>query len=280
MFIKLFLFDLKNGMLKKYKGYLISAGLALFFCLELLNKLRIMKYFSVSLYAGFSEYLLYIFGGVKQYIPTSSNNPFQFPAIWMLVNILLLFITLNYPFQDMQSAGQQILIRTKGRTKWWLSKCLWNISCTVFYYLILCGVVFLFCLLLGLPITFTVNNGFLLDMFDMRSSQNLIGSVFTVGFRYFILVFLVMGSISLAQMALSLFIKPIFSFFICSIFLLLSSYFLSPVFLGNYAMVVRNDQVIANGISFTVGIVYSLTLAALSVIVGLIYFKRYDIIKK
>lgn len=96
----------------------------------------------------------------------------------------------------------------------------------------------------------------------------------------FLLPPLVMIAINLFQMALSLFIKPFYSFIVTVAVLLTSSYYLSPFFIGNYVMPLRSDQMVANGVSLTAGIIFSLIIIIVSVVTGGIAFQKRDILKR
>ncbi len=81
------------------------------------------------------------------------------------------------------------------------------------------------------------------------------------------------------QMTVSLFIKPIFSFFAVSVLLLASAYLLSPFLVGNYAMAFRYDWMLKVGVSIGVGERIAITLLLLAVLSGLVRFRLYDILE-
>ena len=76
-----------------------------------------------------------IFGGIKEYIP-SPNDPFQIPYLWILNHLLILYFTLHYASDDLSGIGQQMIYRAGGRIKWWVSKCIWNFTSVVSYYIV------------------------------------------------------------------------------------------------------------------------------------------------
>ena len=85
---------------------------------------------------------------------------------------------------------------------------------------------------------------------------------------------------NLLQMTLCLFIKPIFSFFVTAVLLVSSAYLLSPYILGNYAMPLRYSWIFEGGVSFQVGIVASVLLAVVAVIIGMMRFRKYEILNR
>ena len=95
-----------------------------------------------------------------------------------------------------------------------------------------------------------------------------------------LLPLLVTMSMSLVQMLLCLVIRPTFSYILSVIVMISSAYYLSPALLGNYAMALRSDKVVTNGVPLTLGIVYSLVLIVLSVVLGSFIFQKTNILSK
>jgi hypothetical protein len=79
-------------------------------------------------------------------------------------------------------------------------------------------------------------------------------------------------------MTLVLFIKPLYSFGVMAVTLLASAYLLTPFLPGNYAMPIRSEHVVENGVQAGGGVMMVLILIAASFIAGCIYFRRYDIL--
>lgn len=52
----------------------------------------------------------------------------KFIPEWMLVNLCILYGTLNYTFSEFHTMGIQFLPRMGSRRMWWLSKCIWQVS--------------------------------------------------------------------------------------------------------------------------------------------------------
>ena len=94
-----------------------------------------------------------------------------------------------------------------------------------------------------------------------------------------LLPLLTMAGLNLFQMALSLFIKPFYSFIVTVAILLLSTYYLSPVCIGNYAMPLRSHMILTNGVGLNTGLLVSVILIAVSVIAGGLVFRKRDILR-
>lgn len=278
-YIKLLWFDIRKGLLHNPMLFVVPLIVAVIACIDLTNQIASLNefdYFDTQIKGSFADYLMFIYGGMDKYVPDFSN-PFLFPVRWAVVFLALSFIILNYPFEDMQGFGQQILIRTKGRMVWWLSKCGWNLLSVIVYHALIFSVAALFCVAAKGSLSNGINKDLQYAVFQLDrasiSSQDRPWS-----FAMLVLpVFFSIG-INLFQMTLSLFIKPIFSFLVIAFLMISSAYALSPYLVGNYAMPVRYDLVMQEGVSITVGFAVSLLLILVSVSIGIIRFHQYDIL--
>lgn len=81
--------------------------------------------------------------GMQVYIPTG-ENPFPIPVVWLMLQLVVSFLILSYPTQDLESYGMQFLVRTRKRGVWWISKSIWNILSVALFYLIGIFVAFIF----------------------------------------------------------------------------------------------------------------------------------------
>ncbi|MBM7542281.1 hypothetical protein [Amphibacillus cookii] len=223
----------------------------------------------------FIDYLFSMFAGIKEYVP-SMTDEFLIPVKWLLLHLFILYSTLYYPSRDLSSLGINILIRTKGRIIWWISKCLWNICYVLVVYLLIFISVIIFCLIMKEPISLNINPMFVNDLLEAESPYD----TFSNQLVYIILLFPMFLSISLnlLQMTLSLLIKPLYSFGVMAVILLSSAYLFTPYLAGNYGMPIRSNHVVENGFTFSGGILLFLILIVGSFMIGCFYFRRYDIL--
>lgn len=277
-FIKLLWFDVKNGLFKNKVLLLSALILSGAFFLDFDNNVRMANRSGFSISPSYADFFLYVYGGMKEYIP-SPTNLFRFPIVWILWFVFLLFSTLNYPYNDLQSFGQQILVRTKGRFLWWVSKCGWNVLASGVFHGIIALAGLLLCLQTGVRLSGGVNTQLLQVNFQIDSEQ-LVSKAVSLPLFVFLLPLLLSAGLNLLQMTLSLFLKPLFSFLAMAVLLVSSAYLLSPLVVGNYAMLVRSDRVISNGVSPAVGLAVSIALIAGSFLVGIVRFRYYDILNR
>jgi len=275
-FYKLLKYDLKNGFRVGGLKLMIIILMTLAFCLDFYLRKDIVYMVDPLTPPGtWMDYLFYIFAGIKEYTP-SITEEFIFPIKWILIHLFILYSTLYYPHRDLSSLGLNVLVRTKGRLAWWLSKSIWNISYVLTCYISIFLTIIIFCLVANEPISLEITPMFVNDLLDA-------GSPFDTFPSYLASIILLMPMfisivLNLVQMTLGLFIKPLYSFGMMAVILLASAYFLNPFFIGNYAMPIRSEYVIENGLQATTGVMLSALIMTLAFLIGSFYFKRYDIL--
>lgn len=271
-YIKLLRFDLSEGLVKKYKTYIVFAALIIitFFDCRIRCNIDGVRY-------SYGEYLMYIFGGSKSYEVTSSS-PFILPYLWLLTHLLILYFTLNYSPSDLSGHGQQTIYRSGSRLAWWLSKCSWQIISVAMYYAASWIVLLLLSLIDNSDITTIVTH----QVFIRVSLEQtcIMPETTDLSIQLMLMPFLFTASMGLLQLTLCLIVKPIFAYIISVLVCISSSYVQSPLLFGNYAMAIRSDNVISDGMNTTVGIISMLTLSALCIVAGALRFRRYDILGK
>lgn len=271
-FIRLFWFDMKNGYIKYPFLYLFPAFIASIGFIDVHRQIAVW-----GREASLGDYWMYLYGGMKEYVPMV-GNPFQFPVIWIMVFLLSSFAVLNYPTKDLQSTGTQLLVHVQGRSKWWFSKCLWNIFSTIAYHVTILAVLLLFCICFEVPLTRELHSETIVPMFALGIADFQGGSILPLSVLATPVIFSI--AINILQMFLSLLMKPVFSFLLVSMTMLSSAYLLSAGIIGNYAMPIRYQWAMENGVSHRSGLVLSFGILVFSVVFGMIRFRRYDVLNK
>ncbi|WP_062105421.1 hypothetical protein [Bacillus niameyensis] len=275
-FTRLLKYDLKNGFLLGAVKLFVLVLLVIAFCIDFYLRKSNTYIFEESTPAGtFIDYIFYILAGEKEYIP-SRTEAFTFPVKWFLLHLFIFYSTLHYPYRDLSSLGLNILVRTKGRIAWWISKSIWNVCYVLAMYAVIFLTVVVFCLIMQEPITLDITSRFVQDLLDAGSPFDSFSNKLVLIILLFPL--LISLSLNLLQMTLVLFIKPLYSFGVMAVIMLSSAYLLTPFLPGNYAMPIRSEHVVDNGVSASGGIIMFLILVSVSFIVGSLYFRRYDIL--
>lgn len=195
------------------------------------------------------------------------------PMEWLLAAGFCLILNLRFFLQDLTWNGQQRMVRSGSRRRWFLSKCLWNLASCFLYFCILgvCGV-----LMAGGNAALRTNPdllGLLLNTAPrpvLTKLQSVIGGL--------ILPYLTVAALSLLEMTLSMAVKPILALLLCLGLMVLSVLHNSGWILGTGAMTLRNRWVVPNGVSAAVMTAVALGTVLLCVIFGAVFFRRMDIL--
>ena len=276
-FIKFFHLDFRRGMHTVWRLYLCGTVLFSLLCLDFWNRSRIF----LELYPGTSRSLgdlaLYIFGGMKKFIPTP-GAVFPFPTVWLLVMALACFSSLWYPLEDLYGFGKTLLTACQSRKRWYLAKAMWC-GVTVSLYFALGWVVLLLgCLAMGGKFTWTISP-YMMELMEITDVASTVEE-WRLTLQLTLLPWLVAVTLSQLQLCLSLWMQPVLGWVVSIVALLSSAYYASPLLLGNYAMALRDQQVLADGVIWQVGALYCMGLLLLCVLAGLISFQHTDILGK
>lgn len=276
MFYKCLKYDLKCGLLKEYKKYIIAIGLFIIIGFDFFIKMSDIEITVL-------DYLFYLFFGMEEYVPTPGNK-FRFPALWVAVILYVSYITLYYPYKDLNGYGKNILLNTQSKKTWYLSKCMWVTVSTIIYFLVGFVVLSLFAIISGAEITADVSSKVVIKFIPfITTEQNLFYNdaiYYKVTILHFVLPVIICVMNNLLQLFLSLFIKPFFSFIFTVSYTIASAYYLKCFMLGNYAMIARSNIFIDNGVNFTDGLIISLGVILVVIISGTVLFSKQDILNK
>jgi len=272
-FFSLVRFDLSYGIFRggAYKKYWALSGLFVLACLEFTYKLKAFELTSYS----YGDYLLYLFGGMKEYIPNPSE-PFQIPYLWLLNHILILFFTLHYMHDDLTGFGQNMIYRSGSRMFWWLSKCIWNLVAVSLFYLAAWIVILIFSTVNGAAFSLEISS-FMPQIMNFGGNQIPMDH-WDLAAEITVLPLLTTMALSMLQMVLCLIVKPLFSYILSAVIFISSAYYLSPFLPGNYAMALRSSKAVTNGVEGTVGMVYMAFLIVASMLIGLCIVQKCDVL--
>lgn len=276
-FIKAIKFDITHGFYEIWKIIIGAIFFLAFVVYEFVHRSTVLLHFDSEMgkcVQSLGDLALFIFGGMKEYIP-SPYDPFPFPSLWLLLLIFPCFITLWYPYNNLHGIGQNILCKMKSRTIWWFSKCFWCSIVVTGYFFIIWIVIFIATFIFGFQATFDISP-FMTSVFELDTYMPF-DCGWEISTQLIFAPWLVALLLSLLQMVLSLFIHPVFSLSISVIVLLASAYYCSPLLLGNYAMIIRSDQIMPEGMSLNIGIILTCLAIGGFVFIGLLRFKFYDI---
>lgn len=280
MFSKFVRHDLQYGVFYQ-KGRMIVTFL-MFFCLSSYHflTLRIFEltnpqYFEQPVTTG--DYLLALIGGCgKVETVSGGDTTFVMPTMWMVFVLWMMFTSLYYPFVDLNGIGKHIMAISGKRGIWWLSKCVWAAVNTTVTYLLIFAASFLSGLCFGAKPSME-SNWYLARELNMRVDNLTTTATWDI-WPVFLLTGLTLVALVLLQLALSVAVKPLFSYLLLAAYLFAGAYVQSPIFFGNYTMGARSILLVTTGLEPGFGALISIWIIALSVAIGYILFQRKDIL--
>lgn len=224
------------------------------------------------------DYLIFFFRGTKATSLVQGLKEFQIPIIWLQGTGCLMYLCLDYPIKDLTKTGQQILIRYNSKKGWFASKCIWNITYTIIYFCSSIIAALLFTLLTDGNIVF--RNTPSITMLYTESFSPIILSNKEIIISVFCAPLFTLAALNILQMLLTFVIKPIYAFLYVVSSLMLTTYLESSFILGNGAMIIRSVRITgkSSGVSPDVVIALSCFIIVLCVLVGLRYFRKYDVL--
>lgn len=243
--------------------------------MAILVVLCIRTYREISMYSGTYEFLSELWpvmSGAREYIVTQDSS-FKLPSYWFLFHEYLFFLIGFYPVNELNLGNGQALIRSHSKKIWYLSKLFSAVVNVILYYL--CFVLFL-----------AVGN--LLHGGRWMPENHIIGlagilidgkSLSDLFLAFLLLPLLVSTALVSVQLMLSFLLGPVSSFMIITGYLIASVFWMNPLFIGNYSMLLRQSWVSGKQtITVPGGIVITLTVLLFSLLAGMIVFDRKDVL--
>lgn len=200
------------------------------------------------------------------------------PLGWLLLQLLMLYLSLPYPLRDLMGMGQQMVLR-EGRSAWWIAKCAWVLVSVLFYVLLL--------LITASAWTLAHRQAFSAEIH--MASMELAGADFQEaaegapvvagGLPFLFGAFLSAIALALFQLAASLIGRARIAFCGSLVILIASAFAQSPVLPGNLAMLARWEGLLGNGVPLLPSVACACSLASFSAIGGFMWFRRMDLIR-
>lgn len=221
--------------------------------------------------------LLYLTGGMLPLRNIRNIAATQYPIQWLVVQFVVLFFTSEYARSDLSGGGIQILSRIHSRTLWWIAKCIWNFLTILTCFIVLYLTWFILAACFHLPFALSIERMCFAKFFNtLPRSLQVSRSYFFL--NLILLPILVCSSISLMQMTLSLYVKPVVAYLLSCIYCLAGMFIAHPLLLANYSMSVRSTAIGFYRFSPAVGLGLCLILMLLSIIIGIIHLSKMDLL--
>lgn len=269
-FYKLLAYDIRRGLFRK--RYCSALAFIVLLCISC---------FGWMYWQGNSgsvmDYLFYFLMGKEPVFKGKPNELIELPMQWLALLSCHLLLTLDFLTEDLTTEGQQLLFRCQKRTKWLVSKLLWGLIETVWYFLI---IIFTTVVFLGITkgkITFSATPDTISSIYDKTALLPITiqTEIFAV-----LLAMLTAAAYNILQMTLSLFVKPALAFMICLALLVLSIYINSPYMLGNGAMLLRSGLMLPYGQNPWQTAAAAITIIVVCFLISIRRFRYMDILGK
>ena len=182
------------------------------------------------------DYLTNMFLGMGSYT-FNISSPFKLPVAWLLLLFSLLFATLRYPYKDLYGMGAHVMMRSGSRLSWWWAKCLWVALSVV----LLCCLLVLVAVFWALVTAGTLSlhtTEFFLDYVAIRGDA---AAYCEESVTYLASIFGWVLALGLVQLVASVALKPAAGFVAMVSYLFFSSFYATPLLLGNYLMAQRSS---------------------------------------
>ena len=267
---KLILHDLRCGLLRK--KYLL---IPIFFFIPMMAA---RAYCRSGFHGGFTaDFLLCSFRGMLPVLGGDLLGTTVSTTEWMSVVGGCLFLNLDYCLYDLKTSGHQLMIRSGKRVGWYFSKCLWNVCSCLLYFLIMVLMGLLFSAMCGASWN-SLHAGEVTSLmyFGVSPIETLkTWEQLTIGLLF---PFLTVLSLSLLEMTLCLFVRPVYSFLAVISLMAVSVQIASPLVIGNGAMGIRNAIFWFDPLYRWQTFLSCLALIGGSLLAGAVRIKRMDVL--
>ena len=274
MFFKLFWHDFKAGTLRRSVYWVFTAllfGFAAFRTVYVVHHYN--DAFGTMRAVGLGDVFLESFGGVRFTLPGSGD--FKMPILWLCFYILSAFFSLSYPLQDLLGIGQNVLVRNKKRTEWWLGKLFWVVSHTLIYFIVAYGISVLLGWIMGGELNLLIHREALNNAAAFYLNDSVLATHFASAW---LLTFILSCVLNVMQLTLSLFVPLALSFGTVVLLLLLPIVVQAPWAFTNFGMPVRLTTLVEEGLNPSTGFIILGSILVALLIIGLLRFKHFDIV--
>lgn len=276
-FFKLFYLDFRRGIHSVWRLYMCEALLFILLCIDFWNRSRIFLEIYPGTNRSIGDTALFVFGGMRKFV-SGIGTVFPFPTVWILVMSLACFSSLWYPLNDLYGFGKTILTTGQSRTRWYLAKAFWCGIAVTMYFLLGWIILCLSCLITGTQFTWTISP-YMMELLELSEVSSPIEE-WHIALQMTVLPWVIALALSQLQLCLSLWIQPALCWMISVVILLSSAYYANPVLPGNYAMALRDRQILSDGVNSSIGFQYAAGVILICLFVGVLSFKHADILGK
>lgn len=273
--VKLIKYDLKAGLMNVYNKFFVYIGL-----IVLINVVGSNSIHNISktknIKPDIMDYICFVVGGPK-HIPKGMLEIYVIPVLWIIIQVMIAYIVGYYAITDLNRYGQQILLRSVSRVKWWVSKIIWNVLMVFMMYAFLYFATFTTACLSGVKCEWILTEDIVreacnIDMLNGNQREILV--------ILMVMPVLVSMTLSVFQMTIALIFSPIIGFISSQSIVFLSTIYEFKWLISNYAMLSHNRITCSSNIDYKEGLIICLVVFVISLVVGMVYFSNCNILPK
>lgn len=266
---KLIKYDLKCGFVYNRIKLIIGIFFVLLNCIYFQMMTDKLPLDDISI----GDLIIFMFKGEPVFYLKTGNFPM--PVIYLGFQIVIAALVGYYPNDDITGYGKQVFIRCQNKKKWWMSKIIWCTVTVLFFYLCTYVLIMIFSLFAGYDISFDYHKEIIINTNNIDvpviSPKTIILSGIIMPVIYSVVI-------SLIQVFLSMISNAVISFIIVMVYNFMTVFFANKIFIGNYAMILRNTENSYPVFNPFWGLVISLILIVTVVLLGRIFINKKQLI--
>ena len=269
-------YDWKEGIWRRAVYFILPLIVALSSCISLHTSMM-NAFTEIELGKGtFMDYWIYLVQGDKPY-KFDIYSMYILPAKWLCFYIFLLVGLNNYPMNELQTKGYQILLHSKSRLRWWSSKAIWVVAFSAIYFAVSILTVTIYALANGSKFSLHASPGIMTSYAKATFAQCSVKYLF---FTTLLLPFLFACFLGLMHLFLTNIIKPMHSLIILICILVISTYKRHWLLIGNLAMPFRMKPIQKHGIPPIPSFIILAMASIVMIVAGYWIFRKKDIFEK
>ncbi len=262
--IKFIGYDIRNGLLRKWPVFLATAVA----CLIAIEQADI----SIKEDAAGIDYIFGIFSGIPRFY-ISPEALFIIPFLWFVFMLIPAFLIGYYAVDDLNAYGLQLIVKSRSKLSWWISKSIWCLLSVVAYFAVIFAVIGGYALLTGRPLIGDSGNWceYAGVYTPVDIGELILHGIATPALTIFALCML--------QMLLSLIFGALAAYVIIIAYNILSAYITSPIFISNYSMLLRDKAYVYDGLNYSQGMIIEVVIIVVTFVTGMVIMKKTSLFK-
>lgn len=275
MQIQLFKHDFIEGIWKRKQYLLLAVLVSLVSCIGMNQTIQNLNLTMEAGKGSLMDYWVYLTMCGKEY-KLDLFSLFRVPVRWICLQIFALICIGNYVFEDMQHWGYQVLLRSKDRVWWWISKIIWCICLIVCYFLVCFLIVGIYAVIHGAAWSVHPSLAIMRAACKAGFAKCSIKRLLCISVVQPVVLSVFLG---LLQMVLYLLIESMHAFVILFVILVISTYHKSWLLIGNWGIPYRMYPIEKSGLDPVKCLLIIFFGILFCIFMGCLLFRKKDILE-